>query len=1311
MSIFCRQPRLLLLNTCALLFAFTGLADAETYSQNFDNLPDGTTDLGDGSVITGAAASVQGGRLQLTIDGQGLGYSSFTIPGVTDSSLGWTATWDYELYDSPGANNPADGFSFNYGDFFLGEQGHAEEGMGALGAEPPRPGVNTNISFEVDTWQNGDAEQGVNISGIINGQDPGQLAFTNGTILNDGQRVAGSMTASYNPTLGTVSFSSTGLNTNADFLDVTLPAGTAGNDAFNFGFSARVGGANQDLFIDNLVINTQPSLDSDNDGLPDNWEETYGLDPEDDGQVDIDNGPDGDPDEDGVNNEDEYANKTNPIDPDTDDDGLVDGVETNTGVFASASNTGTDPKNDDTDGDRLLDGVETNTGVFIDGEDTGTDPHVLDTDGDGAGDGAEVAVGTDPLDDESVPGIQLLQPRFLTILDVPLGAGFEANLNEPGLTMQENHYNGGVLAHNNTDQNWDRVVVNPANWPPTRTLTAVQPYFDHGNGGFNTPGGGNLPYIDGGGDHFSVRVDGYVELEAGDYTIHLGADDTNYFLIDTPDGPRQTGHNCCPNNHTMTFNISVKSLCPFSNLMTEEGGGDWGDVSITGPGFARVALGDVVGGSPPVYTIQPASVDTDNDLLPDWWETGYAGNLTALNGLDDSDFDEDGLTDYDEFENGTDPTEEDTDADGLGDGVETNSGTFASASDTGTDPNDNDSDDDGLLDGVETNTGVFVDEEDTGTDPHVVDTDEDGAGDGTEIDNGTDPLDDNDTPGLWLVRNAQSGSALNSIADTRALFDGVGNLINETTTSHLTINFRENANGPFPNPEAFPLLGIQNGDTNDYAIKATGTIYTSQPGIYTFGFNSDDGGGLWIDGNPVVVADINRGSATSLGAVDLAFGNHEMEFLYWERGGGAQVQLFAHNQVGDFSAAAFNVGDYHLLETSTASTDDSDGDLLADAWEINFFNDLAQGFDDDPDNDGLSNGKEQEQGTDPTKEDTDDDGLADGVEDGTGVFVSLTQTGSDPRKADSDGDGLRDGEEITATTDPNNADSDGDGFSDGLEVAEGSDPNNPQSTPAVAVVTIIDGLIGGDLTDPENDGIEGPTIPGPPQSAGTNFNWLSISASSKNYFGNFGGSEGAYDIFDNMVGGGQAKWCCDSPPQNATVEFEEPVSLTHFTITSGDDTPDRDPRDWQIQGSNDGINFEPIFVRASDEVVWTARNQTVRVDLPSASGAYKFIRYEVTRTIVNHQINEIEYFGVPGGGTSFEVTAIDYNPTTEEITITWPSRENKTYSLFFSQDLLSFDADIDDSIPAAAGETTTFTFSNPIPGAQKIFFKVYENEG
>ncbi|MFP6866007.1 MAG: PEP-CTERM sorting domain-containing protein, partial [Roseibacillus sp.] len=66
------------------------------------------------------------------------------------------------------------------------------------------------------------------------------------------------MAASYDATAGTLSFVTTGLNTNANFVNVALPAGVGGNDAWNFGFSGRVGGANQDVFIDNLVITTVP---------------------------------------------------------------------------------------------------------------------------------------------------------------------------------------------------------------------------------------------------------------------------------------------------------------------------------------------------------------------------------------------------------------------------------------------------------------------------------------------------------------------------------------------------------------------------------------------------------------------------------------------------------------------------------------------------------------------------------------------------------------------------------------------------------------------------------------------------------------------------------------------------------------------------------------------------------------------------------------------------------------------------------------------------------------------------------------------
>ena len=92
-----------------------------------------------------------------------------------------------------------------------------------------------------------------------------------------------------------------------------------------------------------------------------------------------------------------YSQETITNDIDTDGDGLSDFVETNTGVYVSDTDTGTDPNNSDSDGDGLSDGIETNTGIYVSSTDTGTDPNNPDSDGDGLSDGAEVNIyGIDP---------------------------------------------------------------------------------------------------------------------------------------------------------------------------------------------------------------------------------------------------------------------------------------------------------------------------------------------------------------------------------------------------------------------------------------------------------------------------------------------------------------------------------------------------------------------------------------------------------------------------------------------------------------------------------------------------------------------------------------------------------------------------------------------------------------------------------------------------------------------------------------------------------------------------------------------------
>ncbi|MEZ5330357.1 MAG: LamG-like jellyroll fold domain-containing protein [Verrucomicrobiales bacterium] len=201
-----------------------------------------------------------------------------------------------------------------------------------------------------------------------------------------------------------------------------------GDGRFNLGSNAGASAAAYNGFMDDLTVwdealspsdiltiaqdgvaqfLEQRNVDSDGDDLPDIWEQQIVDASEDDAIATVtDVTGDADFDNDGSSNANEFAKSTDPTDPDTDDDTLLDGVETNTGIWVSLSDTGTNPGKADTDEDGLADNVE-NPDLAFDpakpAEQPGTNPNTGDSDGDGFLDLSEVNLGTDPTDPASKP--------------------------------------------------------------------------------------------------------------------------------------------------------------------------------------------------------------------------------------------------------------------------------------------------------------------------------------------------------------------------------------------------------------------------------------------------------------------------------------------------------------------------------------------------------------------------------------------------------------------------------------------------------------------------------------------------------------------------------------------------------------------------------------------------------------------------------------------------------------------------------------------------------------------------------------------
>ena len=925
------------------------------------------------------------------------------------------------------------------------------------------------------------------------------------------------------------------------------------------------------------------SEDTDGDGIPDADEDFYAF-------LDKDNPDDAleDGDGDGYANIDEYLAGLDMGDTDTDDDNATDGEEFN--------DLGTNPLIADTDGDGLLDGDEVNA--------HGSDPLLTDTDGDFFQDGDEVAKGSLPTSSTSTPGgiVITSQPGLLgSDLTDPANDGV-------GTTGTGSGFDWSVITTSGTasftGEGAYSVFDNLApggsgsKWCCPTLPTAAG--FHHITVGFNTTANTDILTSL---DYFTVTsANDAPDRQPRIWEIQGSMNGTTFETIVRFDSPKSFWK---LDNQTLRFDLPKGSL-PYRYLR-----------------FAVFAInaGSQFQIDEIEYFGEQTNADADGDGIPKLVEDYYdfLDDSVAADGAAAQDGD--GLSNAGEWAAGSKMLVTDTDGDGLTDGEDVAAGASPILADTDTD---------GLSDFAEVNTH--------GTNPALADTDGDFFSDGAELAAGTSPTLASSTPGGITVA-LQSGLLGNDLTDTAN--DGAGTTGTGTGFDWSVITTSGTAS--FTNEGAYSVF-------DNLAPGSTGSKWCCPTLPTTAGFHH-----ITVGFNTVANTDV----LTSLDYFTVTSGGDapERQPRIWEIQGSLNGTTFetiarfesaksiwtANSQTLRFdlpkgslpyrylrfavfavnSGTQFQIDEIEFFGEQTNA--DADGDGIPKLYE-DYHAFLSDSNPDDAagdqDGDGLDNLGEYDMRTNPSLADTDGDELSDGDE---------ITAGANPLVTDSDADGLTDGAEVnTHETDPTLVDTDSDNFSDGYEITQSSDPVSASSTPAGVVAEGLGfgagALLTSDFTDRENN-INDAT------AAGTGFDWVSSAATNKP---DFRTGEGALNVFDNKVAGGEAKWCCDPPSvsipaQSVTVQMPYPIALTHFTMASSEDAPERDPRKWSIQGSNDGTTFTNIFVQ-DDAVMsfWgTNRLYVMKFTLAAPAPTYKWFRYSVTATnSTMHSISEIEYFGI-----------------------------------------------------------------------------------
>ncbi|OLB77055.1 MAG: alpha-mannosidase [Actinobacteria bacterium 13_2_20CM_2_71_6] len=100
------------------------------------------------------------------------------------------------------------------------------------------------------------------------------------------------------------------------------------------------------------------------------------------------------------------------------------------------------------------------------------------------------------------------------------------------------------------------------------------------------------------------------------------------------------------------------------------------------------------------------------------------------------------------------------------------------------------------------------------------------------------------------------------------------------------------------------------------------------------------------------------------------------------------------------------------------------------------------------------------------------------------------------------------------------------------------------------------------------------------------------------------------EVKEKLVDGDPStKWLAFQPTATLTFKLPQPVAAVHYTLTSANDAPERDPRDWTLQGSTDGTTWTTLDTRTGQ--TFTDRGQNKDYGFTNST-AYQFYRLDIT---------------------------------------------------------------------------------------------------